>query len=144
MRRSNKGGLLLCVLLLAACGGVSLEPVALSPEDMCAHCKMAIAEKQYAAEFITKDGDVLKFDDLSCLASYVAARKNREQIAVVYVMDFETKQWLKAEEAVFAQAANFRTPMSGGIAAFKDKVRAEAVAQQGRLLSFEEVLASGK
>ncbi len=109
---------------------------------MCAFCKMAISEKQYAAEFLNHDGDVFKFDDVGCMSNYVAEKKVRDSIAAFYVMDFDSKQWLKAEEAVFVASPNFHTPMDGGMVAFKNRSRAEtlAAANQGRQISFAEVL----
>ncbi len=132
-------------LWLAACGAPTFEPVEIAPEDMCTLCKMAISEKQYAAEFINRDGDAFKFDDIGCLANYIAQRKV-EDAAVFYVLDFDTKQWLKAEDANFVASPSFRTPMGGGIIGFKDKSRAEAAAAEhrGRQISFAEVLGAGK
>ncbi|HWQ33337.1 MAG TPA: nitrous oxide reductase accessory protein NosL [Blastocatellia bacterium] len=141
-RRSVAAALLAAFLLLAACQSAALKPVELLPEDMCAFCRMALSERKYAAEFITKDGDAFKFDDLGCMADYIAGKKNRDQIAAFFVADFESKEWLNAETAHFVSSAKFQTPMSGGIVAFKDKTRAEAAAaaNNGRLLSFAEVI----
>jgi copper chaperone NosL len=136
-------GLLLC---LAACTSANFQPVELSPEDMCAHCKMALSERQYAAEFITSDGTDYKFDDLGCLADYVAAHRQQVERAVFYVTDYETKRWLKAEEAYFVKSEKFRTPMQGGMVAYQQKAQAEqaAAAQQGHLLTWAEVLIGSK
>lgn len=130
------------LLMLAACQSTSLTPVELVAEDMCSSCKMAISEKQYAAEALTKEGDAYKFDDIGCLVDFITARKNKEPIAAYFVVDLESKQWLKAEDAHFVSSAKFRTPMSGGIVAFKDKAKAQEAAQanQGKLLSFAEVI----
>jgi copper chaperone NosL len=132
-------------LWMAGCGATKFEPVEIAAEDVCAFCKMAISEKQYAAEFINRDGDVFKFDDIGCMANYVAERKI-EDIAAYYVVDFDSKQWLKAEEANFVISPKFHTPMGGGIVAFKDGSRAEtaATANQGRQVSFAEALGAGK
>lgn len=129
-------------LLLAACQSTSLTPVELVAEDMCSSCKMAISEKQYAAEALTKEGDAYKFDDIGCLVDFVTAKKNKEPIAAYFVVDVESKQWVKAEAAHFVSSAKFRTPMSGGIVAFRDKAKAQEVAQasNGKLLSFAEVI----
>jgi copper chaperone NosL len=136
---------LLGALLLAGCGAPKFEPVEIAAEDMCAFCKMAISEKQYAAEFLNRDGDVFKFDDIGCMANYVAEKKVRDAVAVFYVADFDSKRWLKAEEANLIISPNFHTPMGGGMVAFKDGSRAEAAAaaNQGRLISFDETVSGG-
>lgn len=141
-RRSVAAVLFAAILLLAACQSAALKPVELLPEDMCAFCKMALSEKKYAAEFITRDGDAFKFDDLGCMVDYIAGKKNRDQIAAFFVADFESKEWLNAETAHFVSSAKFQTPMSGGIVAFSDRSKAEAAAAAsgGRLLSFAEVI----
>lgn len=140
-RRCVAAVLFAAILLFAACQSAALKPVELLPEEMCAFCKMALSEKKYAAEFITRDGDVFKFDDLGCMADYIAGKRNRDQIAAFFVVDFESKEWLNAETAHFVSSATFQTPMSGGIVAFRDRSRAEAAAVSGgRLLSFAEVI----
>ena len=136
--------LLLSALWLADCGKPKFEPVEIAAEDTCAFCKMAISEKQYAAEFLNRDGDVFKFDDIGCMANYIVEKKAWDSIAAYYVVDFDSKQWLKPEEASFVASPNFHTPMGGGMVAFKDRSRAEAAAaaDQGRLISFTEALQS--
>lgn len=134
---------LLALLLLAACATKEPQPVEILPEDMCAFCRMAISEKQYAAEFITRDGDAFKFDDIGCLLNHVKERQNPQQIAAYFVADFETRQWTRGESAFYARSVEFKTPMSHGIVAFKDRGRAEAAASKhnGELLPFAELTA---
>ena len=146
LRRASRFGLISVLLFWAACSSVNFAPVELFPEDMCAFCRMALSERQYAAEFITRDGDAFKFDDLACLANYVAGKKNQAEIAAFYVMDYEAKSWLKAEAAFFVKSDKIHTPMSGGLLAYQDRAKAEAAAtaNQGKLLSWAEVLAGGK
>ena len=138
MRTSAK--LLFALLLpLAACRRGAPLPVALAPDDMCAYCKMAVSEKAYAAEFLSRDGDAVKFDDIGCMRKYVAARQNRAEIDAVYVMTVDEKQWRKAEEAFFVRSDRFHTPMGGGIVAFRVRARAEAEAGAGKVLSWADV-----
>jgi copper chaperone NosL len=125
-------------IFLAACGQRGLLPAELLPEDMCAHCKMAISEKRFAAEFITRDGEAFKFDDIGCMANFIKAGSNRKNIAGFFVMDYETRQWLPGETAHYVRSATFKTPMSGGIAAFKDKAKADQ--QGGQALTLDEIL----
>jgi copper chaperone NosL len=138
--------LIIALLLLIACGEKQLKPVGLLPEDICTNCKMAISEKQFAAEFITRDGDAVKFDDIGCMSKYLNEKNNRDSIAGYFVNDFNSKQWVRGEEAFFVSSPGFQTPMSGGIVAFKDKSQAEAsvAARQSRLLTFAEVISGEK
>jgi copper chaperone NosL len=102
---------------------------------------MAISEKRYAGEFIDQDGNAFKFDDLGCMVRYLQDKNNRRSVAGYFATDFESLHWVKAEEAYYVRSSEFRTPMSGGIVAFKDKPRAEAIVAEhhGQLLSFADV-----
>ena len=133
--------LLLGALWLAGCGKPKFEPVEIAAEDMCAFCKMAISEKQYAAEFLNQDGAVFKFDDIGCLVNQLKTRQNRHDIAAFFVVDYDARQWVNAERAYFVRSEEFKTPMSGRIVAFKDRSKAEEAATKyhGRLLGFDEV-----
>ena len=134
---------LLACLLLTACATKEPQPVEILPEDMCAFCRMAISEKQYAAQFITRDGDAFKFDDIGCLLNYVKGKQNPGGIAAYFVADFETRQWAPGESAFYVRSAEFKTPMSSGIVAFKDRGKAEAAANEhhGESLQFAELTA---
>lgn len=112
--------------LFAACAAPEIKPVELHAEDMCAHCKMAISEKQYASEFVTADGDARKFDDLGCMLDYLKEKK--PQGATFFVNDYNTKQWLKADDAYFVRSSEINSPMSGGIIAFKNQPDAQQAA----------------
>jgi copper chaperone NosL len=97
---------------------------------MCAMCKMAISEKRFAAEFIDRDGQAFKFDDISCMVDYIKSRQRRDAIAATYLMDFDSRQWIKAETAYCVQSAEIKTPMRGGIIAFKDAASAASAAEK--------------
>ena len=118
--------LAVCVLLLIGCGSIELHPVELLPEDMCAFCKMAISEKRFASELITQDGEVFKFDDIGCLLRFRKERSHPELVAATFVVDFETHEWLRSEEAYFVKSKEFRTPMGGNLVAFRAKASAAA------------------
>ncbi len=127
--------------LLAACGQPEIVPVAIHPEDVCASCKMAISEKRFAAEFITKDGDARKFDDIGCLLDYLKNKADLNQIAAYFAADDESKKWLQAESAHFVKSAELATPMGGNIAAFEsqDKAKEAAAKFKGEHVSFTEL-----
>ena len=133
--------LLVICLLLDACAQREPKPVEIAPEDMCAFCRMAISERRFAAEIITRDGDALKFDDIGCMLDYLKGKDNQSRIAAYFVADFETREWVRGEAAFYARSGEFKTPMSHGIVAFKDPGRAETAANnyKGRLIRFSEL-----
>ena len=131
----------ICLLfLIANCQKQSIVPAALAPEDMCSYCKMAISEKQYAAELTDSDGQALKFDDIGCLANFI--KKNHTKAAAYFVMDFNERQWIKAEDAFYVRSSELSTPMNGGLIAFKTESKAQEAATKfhGKLLRFKEIL----
>ena len=141
IERPLRLALLGSLVLFTACGQPEIAPVAINPEDMCSMCRMAISEKQYTAEFITKDGDAMKFDDIGCMRDYLKAKADRNQIAAYFVADYESRKWLKAEAAHFVKSAEFATPMGGNIAAFQNEEKAkDATAKfKGQQLGFADV-----
>jgi len=134
--------LLLCALfVLANCQKQTVEPVALAPEDMCSYCKMAISETRYAAELVDSEGQAFKFDDIGCMANFIDSRKNQTKPVAHFVMDFDERQWVKAEDAHYVRSSELSTPMNGGIIAFKDQAKAQqAVGKyRGQLLRLKDV-----
>jgi copper chaperone NosL len=131
---------IICMMLLANCQEQALEPVALSPEDMCDYCKMAISEKRYAAELIDIEGQAFKFDDIGCMTNFV--RRSSPKAWAYFVMDFDERQWIRAEDAYYIRSSEFTTPMNGSIVAFKNESRARQAAGEyhGKIVHFNEVL----
>ena len=129
------------VLVVASCQSATQEPVAIEANDMCAFCRMSISEKRYAAELIDRDGEAFKFDDIGCMTNFRKEKKNDGPIRATFVMDFERREWLKAEDAFYVRSAEFKTPMSGGIVALRDESNALAAAAkyQGTMLRFTEL-----
>ncbi|RJE89605.1 hypothetical protein D3P07_04995 [Paenibacillus sp. 1011MAR3C5] len=135
-------GLAAMLMLLAACGGEKYEPQAINEEtDVCAICKMAIKDDQYATQIVTKDGQSLKFDDIGCLNQW-KTENGTDTIGAEFVRDYNSKQWLRYEKAYYAYDANYKTPMAYGIVSFEKKADAEAyIAEQGEgtLMTAEEL-----
>lgn len=135
--------LLLLVLVLAACGsetGPETPPEIRYGEDVCDRCNMIINEARYAASYVTNTGDVRRFDDIGGMFAHV--HDVPEEVTFYWVHDYETEEWIKADEAVYVSAAGLRTPMGFDIVAFSTQEKAEALAAEtgGEVYSFEEVM----
>lgn len=147
VRRSFGGWLLplLVAALLAACASeVDLDrpPDIVYGEDVCERCSMIINEARYAAAYVTGDGQPHLFDDIGGMLA-----QNREvaaDVAVFWVHDFISEQWLKAEEAYYVEGDHI-TPMGFGIIAFADRDRADAWAGEegGTVMTFADLLDEG-
>lgn len=130
------------LLIPAACQTTKITPVALAPEDMCSYCRMAISEKQYAAEVIDSDGGAFKFDDIGCMVNFVQSKKSKAPIAAYFVMDFDKRDWVKAEDAYYVRTSEVTTPMNGGIIAFSTQSQAQQAVDKyrGKLLRWKDIV----
>lgn len=128
--------------VLVGCQTSKTEPVALAPEDMCSYCRMAISEKRYAAELLDSEGRAFKFDDIGCMANFVQRDKPNVKSVAYYVMDFDDRTWIKAEDAYYVRSTELTTPMSGGVVAFQTQAKAQQAAEKyhGTVQRFNEVL----
>lgn len=134
--------LIVGLAVFANCQKHTVEPVAIAPEDMCSYCKMAISEKQYAAELLDSDEQPFKFDDIDCMLNFIKKRSVNMSASTLFVMDFELRDWIKADASYYVRSPELKTPMNGGIIAFKDRSQAQQAADKyhGKLLRFKELL----
>lgn len=114
------------LVLLVACASGEIKPVPIESSDMCSFCRMAISEKQFAAEIIAADETVLKFDDVGCMLRYRDGSGGKLKAAAIFVTDYDTRQWLKAEDAFFTRSKSVKTPMGSGLIAYADRSKAGA------------------
>lgn len=131
------------LLAAAACATPGPRPLAFGAEQ-CTHCHMTLAEPRHAGQLVTATGKVLPFDDVGCLATYVATGGiAADAIHSVWFHDFtQPDSLLDGRGAVFLQHDSIRTPMDYGIVALRRGPAADslAAATGGRLLSWNEVL----
>jgi copper chaperone NosL len=134
--------LILTTLVTVACNSApnfDEPPEIRYGEDICERCTMIISEPRYAAAYVTTEGEARLFDDIGGMLAH--NRAVSEDVAVFWVHDFDTEEWLKADDAYFVESEHI-TPMGYGIVAFRDSGRAEAWAleKEGQVLSFAELL----
>ncbi len=122
----------IAALIITGCGSSKTEPVAVNEDiDKCAICNMQVHDDAFATQLITEEGKVYKFDDLGCMNDWKIKNTN-EAIAIEFVRDSETSEWVKLDNAYFAYDPSFQSPMAYGIVSFKDKSSAEQyIAHEG-------------
>jgi copper chaperone NosL len=81
--------------------------------EPCAHCRMLVGEPAFAAQLVTRGGDVLAFDDPGCLFHYL--EEQRPDVHRMWFHDSTAERWLTPEEVGFVRGA--QTPMNYGLAA---------------------------
>ena len=117
--------LLLTTGLWISCGPSGDKPVDIESGDVCSFCGMDISQPVLASEIIY-NGKVYKFDDLACMNAFKTKRSETAH-APTFVVDFATKQWIRAEGATIV-ATNVETPMGSGLIGFADSARARQFA----------------
>ena len=127
--------MLLIACLLASTMLTSCEP---KPEaidwgkEECAHCKMNIADKRFAAQLLTTKGKAYKFDAIECLAGYLNEKKvANDDVHSLWVVDFtKPGEFINAKKSFFLQSDKLQSPMSLNIAAFPHQKDVSAALQQ--------------
>lgn len=140
----TRGVVLLGVMLAAAaCGTPGPRPLAFGTEQ-CAHCHMTLADPRFAGELVTATGKTIPFDDVGCLATFVATKGiSAVRIHSLWVQDFShPESLLEATTAVFLRNDSIRTPMDYGVVALRPGPEADSVRAVlgGELLSWAAVL----
>jgi len=133
--------LVTAVTAILSCTGGKPQPVELAiDEEVCSLCRMAVSERYYAAEIVTKEGSVDYFDDIGCLVRFL--RDNTFEDAGIYVIDNAGGEWLDAQSAHFVHSEDLPTPMNYGIVAYGDADMASAAAARlnGHRLNWENLL----
>lgn len=140
---------LICgVLLLAACKpetNLDSPPEIVYGEDACDYCNMIISEPRHAASYLTTTGAAHLFDDIGGMLLYHA--EHNEEVHSFWVHDYESEEWLRAENAFYVINSAVYTPMGHGIFAFENEGQAAEFAEQnqkGTVLGFSELLALAK
>ncbi|NNF05438.1 MAG: hypothetical protein HKN21_01630 [Candidatus Eisenbacteria bacterium] len=95
----------------------------------CVACGMVINDTRYAAAIKSATGEVAGFDALECLIRH--ARRNKKEGDQIWLSDFYDLQ-MYPESQMMVVLADFPSPMGGGLAAFKDKSKAEEAAATRR------------
>ena len=129
-------------LALGACSSASAEPFEIKwGETECEVCKMKIMDKQFAAEAIMENEKGYAFDDIGCLMRDWSPEQKEEDIAAMYVKDFNTKNWVELDEAMFVYDKESKTPMAYNILSFAKEADAEAYIEEngGDMMDFEQL-----
>lgn len=122
--------LLASLFFLSACGNKEVEPRAIDAQnDKCAQCNMAVADDEFATQLVLENGKVYTFDDIGCMFQWVADNE-KEEIAAQFVRDYQTKEWLKVEDATYVYEQSIKTPMAYNVISFSDDQVAEKFASE--------------
>ncbi len=136
MNRIAAASLVVGIALSVACPAPSSGPV--DPHwdrDTCAHCRMAIGDRRFAAQVRTGEDAIHHFDDLGCALAWLGTGETPDpEQAALHVRAASGDGWLDARTARYR--TGLVTPMGYGFGAVAaDDTQAEA------LLTLEQVRA---
>jgi nitrous oxide reductase accessory protein NosL len=100
------------------------QPHPVPPDTKCAECGMTVDQNsRFVSEVATKEAKNLFFCDIGDMLIHV--RSSRENAKDVYVKDYTTGAWIDGKKALYVLNKKIVTPMSWGIAAFKEEPAAK-------------------
>jgi len=132
----------LSIVLLAACGGGTQGPAPLDTKnEACAWCRMSVSDLRFAAQLTAPGHEPKFFDDAGCLRDWLKAPRE-EAPWTAWVTDHETKEWVKAKDALFTRNPSVQTPMNSGLVAHASAASRDAdpAAKGGTAVPAAEVI----
>ncbi len=145
--------LVCCVLtaIVVSCAGELKPREVVLNEDSCALCRMAVSQREFAAQIVEPGGKVSFYDDIGCMFDEISIGKFAvDGIAngkfAPFVVDFESKAWIRADRAFYLKSEKLNTPMSYGFAATESRDKCAKLSENypGEIQEFSEAIASVK
>ena len=125
--RSSLMAVIVVAALAAGCAANAADaPEIVIDRSACSHCGMLISERVHAAAYRVPGRDARVFDDIGCLVA--AARKDGAGAARFWFHDAVDSTLIAGDAAVFVASPHIRTPMGGGILAYRDRSTASSAA----------------
>jgi len=97
--------------------------------DVCDHCHMTISDPAFASQLVTRTGKMYRFDDPTCLASFVASGSLAPgDVHSIWMNDHaHPNAIVTAQDAFFVVSDRIRAPMNGRTAAFRSHADAASL-----------------
>jgi nitrous oxide reductase accessory protein NosL len=99
---------------------------------------MLISTDRGGGQIVSAHDDTLFYDDIACMAADWASHHGADTQAFVRA---GSEAWIDAAAASYARPAAAHTAMGSGIAAFATAADARAADRDGRVLTWDELLA---
>jgi nitrous oxide reductase accessory protein NosL len=147
--------LLLSFLFCAILGAITLDvgwtapaPQEIPADVTCGKCGMFPANyPQWQAQVIFDDNSMTPFDGCKCMFGYMFNMEKfdpahtREQIAAVWVRDFDSGEWTDGRQAHYVVGSEVMGPMGKELIPFADAAAAQAFQQEhgGDMAEFSDI-----
>ena len=111
-------GVMGLLVALAGCQSATAPPATLdATHDTCGSCRMVVSESRLASQIVAPYEEPRFFDDLGCLARYLAEHPTLPRGARVYVADHRSRDWVPAEQAIYSTVPSITAPMGSHVVA---------------------------
>jgi copper chaperone NosL len=112
--------------------------------DECDYCTMQIRDNRFAAEIVTDENKVYKFDSIECLIGFALAKNVLENKSIsLFICDFQNPgKFLKVKNSFFTHNENFTSPMGLNVQTFSTESNREKFIKEngGNKLTWDEVV----
>jgi copper chaperone NosL len=128
-------------IIAGGCGTSAMGPAPLdTAHATCAACRMGVADQTVASQIVVPGDDPRFFDDLGCLARYLAENPLPAG-ARVYVADHRTSAWLPADRAVYVRMPDMMAAMGSHVLAYDsaESVHLDPAAAGGSVVAHDAV-----
>jgi copper chaperone NosL len=107
-------------LAVAGCAARPPEPAPLDTRhEACAACRMAVSEARFASQLVA-DGELPRFfDDIGCFSAYLKSGRAPAG-STAFVADHRTRDWVRADRALYTRVPGIATPMGSHVVAHAD------------------------
>lgn len=134
--------LLLSIVTISSCAKGTKE-INYNKDD-CDYCRMQIIDDRYAAEIITGENKVYKFDSIECLVGYSIVKNVTASDSVkFYVSNFLNPGiFIEIHNSFFVHNNNFMSPMGLNVQAFSSQPDCEKFVKEngGEEINWDEVV----
>ncbi|HJS58740.1 MAG TPA: hypothetical protein VKA01_11610 [Vicinamibacteria bacterium] len=145
MNRTAGAALWLAALAVLTCASGPPQPAPLDTRnEACASCRMAVSDARFAAQLVAPGELPRFFDDIGCLSTFVKAGKAPEG-ATAFVADHRSREWVRADRAVYTRVPGLETPMGSALVAHSDTASRDqdATVRTGTPVPAAELFAAG-
>ncbi|WML41168.1 nitrous oxide reductase accessory protein NosL [Neobacillus sp. OS1-2] len=132
---------ILALFVVAGCSKKEVKPVAINEKtDKCEICHMAVKNNEFATEIILESGKSMVFDDIGCMYKWMKENPDKK-INHSFVKDYDSKEWIEADEAAYVYDKPIKTPMAYNVLSFTDKKDAQIFIDEhgGSLLTYDNL-----
>ncbi len=133
---------LLFMVLMTGCT-TEPDPILFGVQE-CAHCRMTITERPFAAQLVTDKGRTHSFDAIECMMRYGRANFTTDSEVRMYrVADQEPPHDLfDATQAIYVVSGSIPSPMGGNLSAYRNRESAASRlgSSEGEILTWMELV----